>query len=466
MNLDPHGLQPFVVDLHKFIQERPDRAKQQRPEKDDILYFPPHVVPTTYKFKNGKKKVDRPTNLAKVLNDTTCLENGFSVMSNGSKPSRAKFADGTPKHHKYTVRCCGVGRIGRTNPDKKQKRETKGATTSSDKCRYELPVFHDVKTNRLFVRANSGVNFQHNGHDFVPREHTKDSLSNIPRKSLDFAITLLEKNMPNNIVNAILETQSGRSLTSDSLKQLRNVVLNKKHQKTKGESAADTLKRIMDTTDGCNYICMTGSVNEARQRVRVHKYHVTKKEKKKDKQTNAEIRKREVQKDEELNEEMKEKVDVVDAEPNSEMEKYVLSVVKALTLKDGEVLLGIAWSTKEGRLAHMRFPDILGADVTFGDNNEKRPHIRLFCKSQRNNSLPLVDAFLPSQQGYVFSWFFEEAIPALLDTEALLKTQIILTDQCPIMCPTLTNPISVLKLYGKAIHRICKWHKVCVMCHF
>jgi len=112
------------------------------------------------------------------------------------------------------------------------------------------------------------------------------------------------------------------------------------------------------------------------------------------------------------------------------------------------------------------FPDILGADVTFGDNNEKRPHIRLFCKSQRNNSLPLVDAFLPSQQGYVFSWFFEEAIPALLDTEALLKTQIILTDQCPIMCPTLTNPMSVLKLYGNAIHRICKWHKVGVMCHF
>jgi hypothetical protein len=150
-------------------------------------------------------------------------------------------------------------------------------------------------------------------------------------------------------------------------------------------------------------------------------------------------------------------------EQNSEMEKYVLSVVNALTLKDGEVLLGIAWSTKEGRLGHMRFPDILGADVTYGDNNEKRPHIRLIGKNQRNKNIPLVDAFLPSQQAYVFSWFFEEAIPALLDPEALLKTQIILTDQCPIMCPTLTNPICILKLYGNATHRICKWHKVCVL---
>ena len=64
-------------------------------------------------------------------------------------------------------------------------------------------------------------------------------------------------------------------------------------------------------------------------------------------------------------------------EPKSKMEIYVLSVVNALTLKDGEVLLGIAWSTKEGRLGHIRFPDILGANVTYRDNNEKRPHICL-----------------------------------------------------------------------------------------
>ena len=58
MNKDPHGLQPIVVDLHKFIQQRPDRAKQLCPEKDDILYFSPNVVPTTYTVKNDRKKVD------------------------------------------------------------------------------------------------------------------------------------------------------------------------------------------------------------------------------------------------------------------------------------------------------------------------------------------------------------------------------------------------------------------------
>ena len=79
-----------------------------------------------------------------------------------------------------------------------------------------------------YICANGGGNFQHTGYNFVPREHTKDSLNNIPCPSLELAINLIEKNVPNNIVNVILNVQSGRSLTLDSLKQLRNVVLAEK----------------------------------------------------------------------------------------------------------------------------------------------------------------------------------------------------------------------------------------------
>ena len=114
--------------------------------------------------------------------------------------------------------------------------------------------------------------------------------------------------------------------------------------------------------------------------VNVHVSMIIMSQKKKNKKNNAEKRKTEEQKDKELNKEPKDKVDVVDVELNPETEKYVPSVVNALTLKDGEVLLGIVWSTKEGRLARIRFPDILGADVTYRDKNEKRPHICLFTK--------------------------------------------------------------------------------------
>ena len=51
-----------------------------------------------------------------------------------------------------------------------------------------------------------------------------------------------------------------------------------------------------------------------------------------------------------------------------------------------------------------------------------------FERYQRSKSLSLVDAFLTSQQACIFLWFCKEAIPALLDPEALSKTKIMLTD--------------------------------------
>ena len=79
--------------------------------------------------------------------------------------------------------------------------------------------------------------------------------------------------------------------------------------------------------------------------------------------------------------ERKEANEVVDAKIESDMEQYMMSVVKALTLEDFEVLIGITWTTKEGRSSHIWFPEILGVDVTYGDNNEKRPYIRVIDKN-------------------------------------------------------------------------------------
>ena len=427
------------MDLFTFMQEIPDKRKKQRPELDDWLYFPPNVVPTTSEFINGKKKT-HPTNLSWYLNNTSCINEGFTVMSNGGKGMRKE--DDTTKYFKYTVRCCGKSRLDRNNSTKKQKRETTCAKDISEKCKFEFRVYHEVSTGRMCIRASGGRNFLHTGHSFASKEHTNDSLRTLPKANRQTAVDLIEENVPTNFIKILLEVQTGRSITSDSLRQLRNTVLNEKHQKGKDETTATCLKRIMDNTDGCRYFLMTGTVDQALNRVRVHKYHTTKGK------THTQERK-------DAND-----VEDVEVEVGSDMDRYVRSVVKALTLEDGEVLIGIAWTTKEGRLSHIRFPHILGVDVTYGDNNEKRPHIRVIGKNQRNKNMPFVDGFLPSQQPYVFSWFFEDAIPALLDRQALLKTQILITDQCPIMCPTITNPLYRLKLYGSAIHRICKWHKV------
>ena len=83
---------------------------------------------------------------------------------------------------------------------------------------------------------------------------------------------------------------------------------------------------LWKTLTDADTFCMTGTVDQARNRVRVHKHHTTK--------------------GKSHTEERKEANDVVDDEVGSDMERYVMSVVKALTLEDGEVLIGIAWTTK------------------------------------------------------------------------------------------------------------------------
>ena len=90
-----------------------------------------------------------------------------------------------------------------------------------------------------------------------------------------------------------------------------------------------------------------------------------------------------------------------EVESTSDEHLYVESVVKALTLDNGEVLIAVFWATKEGILGHRRFPEIFGVNITNDTNKEKRPHIRVICKSRRNRNLPTIVGLLPSQQTYV-----------------------------------------------------------------
>ena len=63
--------------------------------------------------------------------------------------------------------------------------------------------------------------------------------------------------------------------------------------------------------------------------------------------------------------------DEIDADEESDPARYIKTVVEALNIGEEKNLLAVAWTTKEGRLNHMKYPDVLGVDVIFGKNNEK-----------------------------------------------------------------------------------------------
>jgi hypothetical protein len=85
-------------------------------------------------------------------------------------------------------------------------------------------------------------------------------------------------------------------------------------------------------------------------------------------------------------------------------QQYIQSVIKGLDLGDGQFLLAVAWVTSDAVRYHEMFPSVLGEDVVFGTNQEKRPLMRGTGKSAENKNLPLFNAFLPSQQRWVFDW--------------------------------------------------------------
>jgi hypothetical protein len=101
MNKDPSGLGSILVDMFAFAQVIPNRRKQQCPKTEGLLYFPLHVVPTAYKVIDGIKNMT--TNLPWYLNNTSCINDGFVVMSNGARKMKAAIADDSAKYQVHHV---------------------------------------------------------------------------------------------------------------------------------------------------------------------------------------------------------------------------------------------------------------------------------------------------------------------------------------------------------------------------
>ena len=141
---------------------------------------------------------------------------------------------------------------------------------------------------------------------------------------------------------------------------------------------------------------------------------------------------------------------------------FIRALIKGLSIKDGTILLALMWVTKTGKLYHRKFPHVLGLDVTHGTNAEKRGLFRASGKTSSNRNFPLINAYIPSEQRWLFHWCITKAIPFILDKEDLKKTRMIVSDQDAQLTAVLADKLGIRDgtYYGLARHRHCKWHKV------
>lgn len=108
------------------------------------------------------------------------------------------------------------------------------------------------------------------------------------------------------------------------------------------------------------------------------------------------------------------------------------------------------------------FPDLIGLDVTFNTNSEKRPMFILVGRTSNGHIIPLLNAFLPSEAKWVFLWLFKEAIPYLLGKSMLSKIRLLTSDEDR-QCLDAFEEVRE-ELYPNAVLRLCKWHKVSIRC--
>lgn len=139
---------------------------------------------------------------------------------------------------------------------------------------------------------------------------------------------------------------------------------------------------------------------------------------------------------------------------------YVKNVVDALKLGSGEILLAVAFVTADGRKYHQMFPRVMGVDVKYGTNNERRPLLRLVGRTGSNKIFSIMNCYMPSEQQYAFAWAFGTALQHCLDKDALSLTEIILSDEDKDQLAAIDGVLKRGDFGPHAVVRFCKWHLV------
>ena len=112
------------------------------------------------------------------------------------------------------------------------------------------------------------------------------------------------------------------------------------------------------------------------------------------------------------------------------------------------------------------FPEVWYADVTNHTNNEKRQLLVLAGKNGLNQGFTGMRVFLPSEQFWVFDWFFNTCLIQMLKPDLIKRNKIVITDGDP----NLYDPLRVAQSISQSPwylsqHKLCQFHLLCQPWH-
>ena len=377
------------------------------------------------------------------------------------------------------------------------KNTTESTKPQDDKptCGVYINIFEDIKGHQFYIRKNGGHHLHHSGHAPVQKELKTVMKRHLEKSAVDKIHEMIKKNINATVIQEMIDYEHGTQLGLSSIKKMRQAVLMKEFnigvdtEQTTAQILLEWLQRQPDV----DYVAYYGLYENAEDLVKVRK------ERKKGKRTKVATRTNSkgpdvkpppsMQQANKSNIPLAEDPDICKSlvenfclcigtyilttkhmtllkvnDVSQEAKSFVKNLINQLTTGDGTILLAVMWITDDGKLYHKKFPHVLGCDVTFGTNAEKRPLFRASGKTADNKNIPHINAFVPSQQRWVFDWIFEDGLPTILDVDDLQKTCIILTDQDAQLVGSLLTKLHLKGdgTYGRALNRLCKWHKISI----
>jgi MULE transposase domain len=307
--------------------------------------------------------------------------------------------------------------------------------TKDERCPFAFGVYYSKNLKRWFIPKEGNGCCNHYGHIQLAKDEVRISTSNIDPKVLDHVLSQLKLDISVSSIRAMLNLDSGFTLTAQQITSLRNSnVLGIRNSTS--TSPAESLMSYLKEAENIRFVALTAK----KERGNLVTIRMSKKDK-------VSIR------ESAINDNL-----MLDTEDNPKT--YAEIVMKALLLQDEEtLLLGVAWVTDEGARYFDLYPEVMGFDVTFGTNKEKRPLARGTIKNNRNKNIPFFNAFLPSCAAWVFNWIFHDAMPKLLSQDSLNKLHLILVDDDH-HCNSQIDMARNMNILPNAHYRLCKWHKV------
>lgn len=364
-----------------------------------------------------------------------CCPCGFQVQSNsGPVPLNTSFCKVYECTHRRILNDNHIKKKqleNTANPKKQRNGSTARAKTSEDKCTFKITVYFSREHKRWYMHRDA----RHMCLDHV--KHAQLSPKVVPlrkaalsKEVLDLVHDTLKLNFCTSNIQQLVDRE-GQPLTGNQIRELRDNL--RMGSGTSKKSPAQLLVDSLDVHEGIRYIYMTARRDRGSDMITIRKT---------------------------TREGTQQSTPTSKSSSQETCTGYAARVLTALELNEGQdMLVGVAWTTEKARGHFAKHPELIGTDLTFGTQKEKRPLGRFVGRNGGGKNLPLVDAILPSGATWVHEWLWCQALPHLLSSESLAKVQVVTTDQDPqsldaIEAAIRNNVIPLAKI------RLCSWHKV------